>query len=91
VVWGARTFAAQSDPDTATCRCAATTIYLRQSIYRGTQWAVFEPNDKPLWDQLKANIDDFLMGEFRKGALAGATPERGLQLKCDAELNRRRR
>ena len=63
------------------------TIYLRQSILRGTQWSVFEPNDAPLWGQLKANIDDFMMGEFRKGALAGATPEQAFDVKCDAELN----
>ncbi|GAB3764848.1 hypothetical protein GCM10028796_20800 [Ramlibacter monticola] len=87
VVWGARTFAAQSDPEYRYVPVRRYTIYLRQSIYRGTQWAVFEPNDKPLWDQLKANIDDFLMGEFRKGALAGATPDEAFSVKCDAELN----
>lgn len=87
VVWGARTFAAQSDPEYRYVPVRRYTIYLRQSIYRGTQWAVFEPNDGPLWEQLKANIDDFMMGEFRKGALAGATPEQAFNVKCDAELN----
>jgi hypothetical protein len=87
VVWGARTFAAQSDPEYRYVPVRRYTLYLRQSIYRGTQWAVFEPNDAPLWDQLKANIDDFLMGEFRKGALAGATPDEAFSVKCDAELN----
>jgi len=87
VVWGARTFAAQSDPEYRYVPVRRYTIYLRQSIYRGTQWAVFEPNDTPLWDALKANIDDFMMGEFRKGALAGATPQEAFDVKCDAELN----
>lgn len=87
VVWGARTFAAQSDPEYRYVPVRRYTIYLRQSIYRGTQWAVFEPNDTPLWDALKANIDDFMMGEFRKGALAGATPEEAFDVKCDADLN----
>jgi phage tail sheath protein FI len=87
VVWGARTFAAQSDPEYRYVPVRRYTLYLRQSIYNGTQWAVFEPNDAPLWDQLKANIDDFLMGEFRKGALAGATPDEAFSVKCDAELN----
>jgi phage tail sheath protein FI len=87
VVWGARTFAAQSDPEYRYVPVRRYTIYLRQSIYRGTQWAVFEPNDTPLWEALKANIDDFMMGEFRKGALAGATPEEAFDVKCDAELN----
>ncbi|MCC7247459.1 MAG: phage tail sheath subtilisin-like domain-containing protein [Lysobacter sp.] len=87
VVWGARTFAAQSDPEYRYVPVRRYTLYLRQSIYRGTQWSVFEPNDKPLWDQLRANIDDFMMGEFRKGALAGATPDEAFSVKCDEELN----
>ncbi len=87
VVWGARTFAAQSDPEYRYVPVRRYTLYLRQSIYRGTQWSVFEPNDKPLWEQLKANIDDFMMGEFRKGALAGATPDEAFSVQCDEELN----
>jgi len=87
VVWGARTLAAQKDPEYRYVPVRRYTIYLRQSIYRGTQWAVFEPNDAPLWAALKANIDDFMMGEFRKGALAGATPEQAFDVKCDADLN----
>lgn len=87
VVWGARTFATLADPEYRYVPVRRYTIYLRQSIYRGTQWAVFEPNDAPLWGQLKANIDDFMMGEFRKGALAGATPDEAFDVKCDAELN----
>jgi phage tail sheath protein FI len=87
VVWGARTFATLTDPEYRYVPVRRYTIYLRQSIYRGTQWAVFEPNDATLWGQLKANIDDFMMGEFRKGALAGATPEEAFDVKCDAELN----
>jgi phage tail sheath protein FI len=87
VVWGARTLAAQKDPEYRYVPVRRYTIYLRQSIFRGTQWAVFEPNDAPLWSQLRANIEDFLMGEFRKGALAGATPEQAFDVKCDADLN----
>ena len=87
VVWGARTFATLTDPEYRYVPVRRYTIYLRQSILRGTQWAVFEPNDAPLWGQLKANIDDFMMGEFRKGALAGATPEQAFDVKCDADLN----
>jgi phage tail sheath protein FI len=87
VSWGARTFATLSDPEHRYVPVRRYTIYLRQSIYRGTQWAVFEPNDATLWGQLKANLDDFMMGEFRRGALAGLTPEEAFDVKCDAELN----
>ena len=79
--------AAQSDPEYRYVPVRRYTIYLRQSIFRGTQWAVFEPNDTPLWDSLEANISDFMMGEFRKGALAGTTPEEAFDVRCDAELN----
>lgn len=87
VCWGARTFATQSDPERRYVPVRRYTVYLKQSIYRGTQWAVFEPNDTPLWSALKANIDDFMMGEFRKGALAGVKPNDAFRVKCDAELN----
>jgi phage tail sheath protein FI len=87
VVWGARTVAAQSDPEWRYVPVRRYAIYLEQSILRGTQWAVFEPNDFPLWESLKSNIDDFLMGEFRKGALAGRTPDQAFEVRCDAELN----
>jgi len=87
VVWGARTLATQSDPEYRYIPVRRYTLYLRVSIYNGTQWAVFEPNDAPLWAALKANIEDFMMGEFRKGALAGATPEEAFEVQCDADLN----
>jgi len=87
VVWGARTLATLSDPEYRYIPVRRYTIFLRQSILRGTQWAVFEPNDFPLWAQLEANITDFMMGEFRAGALAGKTPDEAFDVKCDAELN----
>lgn len=87
VVWGARTLGTQSDPEWRYVPVRRYAIYLEQSIYRGTQWAVFEPNDERLWASLKANIDDFMMGEFRKGALAGTTPSQAFFVKCDKDLN----
>lgn len=87
VVWGARTLGTLSDPEWRYVPVRRYAIYLEQSILRGTQWAVFEPNDERLWASLKANIDDFMMGEFRKGALAGSTPKEAFSVKCDADLN----
>jgi phage tail sheath protein FI len=87
VVWGARTLGTQSDPEWRYVPVRRYAIYLEQSIYNGTQWAVFEPNDERLWASLKANIDDFMMGEFRSGALAGTTPKLAFNVKCDADLN----
>jgi phage tail sheath protein FI len=87
VSWGARTLATISDPEWRYVPVRRYAIYLEQSILQGTQWAVFEPNDLRLWASLKANIDDFMMGEFRKGALAGATPKDAFSVKCDGDLN----
>ena len=87
VVWGARTMGTLSDPEWRYVPVRRYAIYLEQSILRGTQWAVFEPNDERLWASLKTNIDDFMMGEFRKGALAGSTPKDAFSVKCDADLN----
>jgi len=87
VIWGARTLATQSDPEYRYVPVRRYTIYLEVSIYRGTQWAVFEPNDETLWESLEANIRDFMMGEFRAGALAGVTPDEAFRVKCDRDLN----
>ncbi len=87
VVWGARTLATQSDPEWRYVPVRRYALYLEESILEGTQWAVHEPNDPTLWDSLRSNIEDFLMGEFRRGALAGATPEQAFDVKCDVDLN----
>jgi hypothetical protein len=87
IIWGARTMGTLSDPEWRYVPVRRYAIYLEQSIYRGTQWAVFEPNDQRLWAALKSNIEDFMMGEFRQGALAGTTPQQAFAVKCDADLN----
>ena len=58
---------------------------LRVSIYYGIQWAVFEPNDEPLWSQLRLNIGSFMTTLFRQGAFQGATPSQAFFVKCDSE------
>ena len=50
-----------------TSPCGAWRSFLRVSIYRGIQWAVFEPNDEDLWASLRLNIDSFMMTLFRRG------------------------
>ncbi|HTD38705.1 MAG TPA: hypothetical protein VK669_14430, partial [Candidatus Limnocylindrales bacterium] len=72
VVWGARTFGAAEWRYVPVRRMA---IYLRSSIYYGIQWAVFEPNDEPLWASLRLNIRAFMLTQFRAGAFQGSTPD----------------
>jgi phage tail sheath protein FI len=62
-----------------------TAIMLRKSIYDGIQWAVFEPNDEPLWAALRLNIGSFMMTLFRQGAFQGSTPSQAFFVKCDSE------
>jgi phage tail sheath protein FI len=83
VSFGARTIA--SDPEWKYVPVRRTAILLRVSIYYGIQWAVFEPNDEPLWAQLRLNIGAFMMTLFRQGAFQGSTPSQAFFVKCDSE------
>ena len=83
VIWGARTLATRSDPEYRYVPVRRTAIYLEQSIYNGIQWAVFEPNDEPLWSSLRLNIGAFMMLNFRAGAFQGKTPNDAFFVQCD--------
>jgi phage tail sheath protein FI len=60
-------------------------LYIEVSLYRGLQWVVFEPNDTPLWAQIRLNVGSFMHDLFRKGAFQGSTPANAYFVKCDAE------
>lgn len=83
VLWGARTVT--SDPAWNYISVRRMTIFLRVSIYRGIQWAVFEPNDEDLWSSLRLSIGSFMMSLFRQGAFQGSTPAQAFFVKCDNE------
>ncbi len=87
VVWGARTL--QGDDRLGSewkyIPVRRLALFLEESLYRGTQWAVFEPNDEPLWSQLRLNIGAFMQDLFRKGAFQGRSPREAYFVKCDAE------
>jgi phage tail sheath protein FI len=83
VVWGTRTM--QPSTEWRYISVRRTAIFLRTSIYNGIQWAVFEPNDKPLWDSLAASIGGFMETQFRKGAFAGRTSKDAYLVKVDSE------
>jgi hypothetical protein len=87
VVWGARTL--QGDDRLASewkyIPVRRTALYIEESLYRGTQWVVFEPNDEPLWAQIRLNIGAFMQNLFRQGAFQGKTPAEAYFVKCDKE------
>jgi phage tail sheath protein FI len=87
VVWGARTLHGQNDrgSEWKYVPVRRMALFLEESLYRGTQWVVFEPNDEPLWAQIRLNIGAFLQGLFRQGAFQGRTPREAYFVKCDRE------
>jgi phage tail sheath protein FI len=84
-VWGARTLS--SDPAWRYLNVRRFFNYLEKSILNGTDWVVFEPNDIALWAKIRRTIASFLVMEWRKGALFGATPGDSFYVKCDDETN----
>ena len=82
VVWGTRTFASDASWRYVPVRRIA--IFLRTSIYYGIQWAVFEPNDEPLWAELRLNIRAFMLTQFRAGAFQGSKPDDAFFVACDS-------
>jgi phage tail sheath protein FI len=62
-------------------------LFLEESLYRGTQWVVFEPNDEPLWAQIRTSLGAFMQDLFRQGAFQGASPRDAYFVKCDGQTN----
>src|SRR5215472_2814213 len=89
VVWGARTLAGAdilaSQWKYIPVRRLA--LFIEESLRRGTQWVVFEPNAEPLWASIRLNVGAFMAGLYRKGAFAGNTPDQAYLVKCDSENN----
>jgi phage tail sheath protein FI len=84
VIWGARTLATRSNPEYRYIPVRRTAIFLERSIYGGIQYAVFEPNDEPLWSSLRLNVSAFMMLQFRAGAFQGGTATDAFFVKVDA-------
>lgn len=84
-VWGARTLS--SDPSWRYINVRRLFNFIEESVLQGTQWVVFEPNDLDLWQRVKRTAYAFLLGLWRQGALAGATPDEAFYVKCDEETN----
>ena len=87
VVWGSRTLRGADifADDYKYVPVRRLALYLEESLYRGTQWVVFEPNDEPLWAQIRLNVGAFMQGLFRQGAFQGKTPREAYLVKCDKE------
>ena len=62
-----------------------TALFIEESLYRGTKWVVFEPNDEPLWAQIRLNIGAFMHNLFRQGSFQGRRLRDAYFVKCDKE------
>ncbi len=87
VVWGARTLDGNDRlaSEWKYVPIRRTALFIEESLYRGTQWVVFEPNDEPLWAQIRLNLGAFMHNLFRQGAFQGKTPREAYFVKCDKE------
>lgn len=87
VVWGARTLqgADQLASEWKYIPVRRTALFIEESLYRGTKWVVFEPNDEPLWAQIRLNVGAFMHNLFVQGAFQGKSPRDAYFVKCDSE------
>lgn len=86
VSWGARTLVG-ADARASEWKYVPvrrTALYIEESLYRGTHFAVFEPNDEPLWAQIRLAVGSFMNNLFRQGAFQGASPRDAYFVKCDS-------
>ncbi len=87
VSWGARTlvgFNGSGNIDDKYIPVRRTMLFIEESLYRGLRFAVFEPNDEPLWAQIRLAAGSFMNGLFRQGAFAGAKASDAYFVICDS-------
>jgi phage tail sheath protein FI len=87
VNWGARTLDGSDDfgSEWKYIPIRRLALFLEESLFRGTKWVVFEPNDEPLWAKIRMNVNAFMLSQFRQGAFQGSTPDKAFFVKCDGE------
>ena len=84
-VYGARTIT--DDPEWKYINVRRLFLNVRQTIQKGTEWAVFEPNNESLWGSVRRNIGSYLKTLWKNEALVGATPEEAFYVICDKTNN----
>lgn len=74
-------------PDWKYVSARRLSLFIEQSIERGTRWVVFEPNGAELWRRLRAKVEEFLSGLEAAGAFLGSEPHDAYFVVCDERLN----
>lgn len=73
-VWGARTLDGNSQ-DWRYVNVRRTMMFLEESVKNAAKAYVFEPNVAGTWMNVRSMVDNFLRSVWKRGGLAGATPE----------------
>jgi len=86
-IWGARTLRGgdQLGDEFKYVPVRRLALYIEESLYRGLQWVVFEPNAEPLWAKIRLSASAFMQSLFARGAFAGVTPKDAYFVKCDGQ------
>jgi len=87
IVWGARTLdgADAKASEWKYVPVRRTALFIEESLFQALKWVVFEPNDEPLWAQIRLNVGAFMNDLFRQGAFQGSTPREAYFVKCDKD------
>ncbi len=87
VNWGSRTLDGDDDfgSEWKYIPVRRLALMIEESLFRGTSWVVFEPNDEPLWAKIRLNVGAYMMSLFRQGAFQGTSPKEAFFVKCDKE------
>lgn len=87
VVWGARTLRGSDvlSDEYKYVPVRRLALFLEETLFRNTQWVVFEPNDEPLWAQIRLSVNAFMQSLFRQGAFQGITPKDAYFVRCDRD------
>jgi phage tail sheath protein FI len=87
IIWGARTLQGNNEvgSEWKYVPVRRTALFIEETLFRALKWVVFEPNDEPLWAQIRLNVGAFMQDLFRQGAFQGKTPREAYFVKCDKE------
>ncbi|MFE9525239.1 phage tail sheath family protein [Streptomyces sp. NPDC006631] len=85
VIYGARTLSVGMPDRYISVR--RSLMLIKKGILDATKFAVFEPNDQILWDQINAVISQYLLTLMQTGVLSGSTPDQAYFVICDATNN----
>jgi phage tail sheath protein FI len=87
IIWGSRTLQGNDEvgSEWKYIPVRRTALFIEESLFRALKWVVFEPNDDPLWAEIRLNVGAFMQNLFRQGAFQGKTPAEAYFVKCDSE------